>query len=467
MTEGLARLVEELDAIDQADGIGSEELGLHTLLNRTEAFIRRYVYLSQAQARALALWVAHTWAIEAAEVTPYLSITSAEKRSGKTRLLEVLAAVVRQPLRAADMTAAVLFRVIEERRATVLFDEVDVVFRAKSDKAEELRGLLNAGYRRDGVALRMEMRGPKGTVRSFDVFGAKALAGIGQLPDTVGDRSIPIRLDRKLPGEKLERFRMRGKREETAPLREGFEAWALRTVSELETAVPDLPDALNDRQQDIWEPLLAIADAAGGEWPDVARGASLELHAGGEQEESVGVLLLSHIREAFHSCDEDRRSLSTEEIIAALVDNPDGPWARWWSTESPGGKRSSASALARRLRVFGIQPTKIRIGERSVRGYRRQDFEDGWQRYLPEFPLGTGGTNGTSPVEALGTVPFDPSADSHGTTDVVATRPVPPVPSVPVVSDSSDRRAVLGVGFVPTDTTDSRHGPEGTTLRSS
>ncbi len=193
------------------------------VLADVEAFIRRYVVVTDAQATALVLFVAHTHAIDAAEATGYIAVTSAEKRSGKTRLLEVLELLVRAAVRASNLSDAVLFRLLAESTRTLLLDETDAVFAPKSNR-EELRGLLNAGYRRGSPAWRMVGEGSKMRAESFEAFGPKVLAGIGGLPDTIADRAFPIRLKRKAAGEGVERFRLREAAALAAPLRAELEA---------------------------------------------------------------------------------------------------------------------------------------------------------------------------------------------------------------------------------------------------
>jgi hypothetical protein len=166
-----------------------------SLLEDVGSFLRRFVVMTETQLDAVALWVAHTHAVEAAEVTPYLVVTSAEKRSGKTRLREALELVVHVPLPAANISDAALFRAIASLTPTLLLDEADAVFRAR--EREDLRGLLNAGYRRGAVAYRMGGAN-RSTLESFPVFCAKGFFGIGDfLPDTLADRAIPIRLQRR------------------------------------------------------------------------------------------------------------------------------------------------------------------------------------------------------------------------------------------------------------------------------
>src|SRR5271170_794797 len=121
------------------------------MLDDIVSFIRRFVSLSPAQACVIALWVGHTHCFSAFDVTPYLSITSAEMQCGKTRLLEILELLVFNPWRTGRGTAAVLIRKIDAERSTVLLDEADAAFGGGRGYTEMLRGLLNTGYERGGV----------------------------------------------------------------------------------------------------------------------------------------------------------------------------------------------------------------------------------------------------------------------------------------------------------------------------
>lgn len=358
------------------------------LLNDVEAFVRRYVVLTSAQSCALALWVAHAHVIVASECTPYLAVTSPERRSGKTRLLEVLELLVPRPLRAANLSEAALFRTIAEERVTLLLDEADAVFNARGER-EDLRGLVNAGYRRGAVVLRCEVQGKRVTTQRYDAFGAKVIAAIGQLPETISDRSIPIRLQRKHRGETVERFRLRCARPEGEALRDRLAAWADDPVllDVLEQARPGLPDELDDRAQDGWEPLLAIADLAGGHWPELARAAAVDLHTDQMDAESVGTLLLRHLRAVFNDAG-DPDDLTSARVLERLVEIEQGPWAAWWANDVEMGRtRGPASKLARLLKPYGIESRMIGPRDSRHRGYRRADLEPAWARYTSTSPV--------------------------------------------------------------------------------
>jgi hypothetical protein len=384
------------------------------VLEEIRAFVRRYVVLSDAGAVAVALWVVHTWAIEAFETTPRLAVTSAERRSGKSRLLEVLERLVREPLFTSNISVAALFRIVDESCPTVLFDETDTIFspRGRDDAAEDLRGLLNSGHRRrGGEVVRMVGQGAGLRTHRFKVFAPVALAAIGKLPDTVADRSIPLRLERRAEDEPVAPFRFREAEAAAAPIRERLERWAQAAVEVLAEARPQVPAGLNDRAADSWEPLLAIADLAGPEWAEEARRAALALH-GEEEVRSAGEELLGAIRRVFEERGCDR--ISSKDLVAALNEEEDAPW---------GGEltpRSLAARLRRYKRPDGgrLTPGTIRLPDGSTpKGYLAEWFAEAFRRHLPQ-PSATSATNATPQVGATRAV-ADVAlvADTHGKPD--------------------------------------------------
>jgi len=353
-----------------------------TLLSESVEFLERFVVLpSPHEPLAIALWVAHTHAIDAADATPYLAVTSPEKQSGKTRLLEVLELLVARPWRVVLPSDAVMFRKIAVDRSTLLLDEVDAIFGDKAGRYEALRAMLNAGHRRGAKIPRCD--GQTLQVREFEVFGPKTIAAIGDLPDTVADRSIPIRLARRARDERVEQFRYRQVAREAAPLRGALAHWAKSADKVLRAARPSIPESLSDRAADGWEPLLAVADAAGGEWPRLGREAAVALHGSlAALDPTTGVLLLRAIREIFHDLSVDR--ISTGKLVRRLVIRDEGPWADWWEEKvRDGNRRGPGALLARLLRRYGITSRPVRINGTVRKGYKKAQFQDAFSRYLP------------------------------------------------------------------------------------
>lgn len=347
------------------------------ILDEVSRYVRRHVVLSEAQADAVALWAVNTHVFDAADFVPYLGITSAEKRSGKTRLLDVLSHLVARPWRYDNASDAVFFRKIEAERSTVLFDEADSLFKKAEDRPETV-GAWNAGFHRKGTVSRCEAEGKKFKLRDFSVYCPKAFAGIGEPPDTLRDRAIPIRLLRKTSGDEVERFRQRTAEIEAAALRAKVEGWTGQIREALAEAVhagPSMPRGLTDRAEDILEPLVALADLAGGAWPERGRRSLVEVMTGGAAEDtSVGVRLLRDIRAVFD--ERDAIELRSEEVTAGLKEIEEGGYASWNH-----GKGIAPSDLARRLKPFGITPRRLRFNGDQARGYALSDFEDAFERY--------------------------------------------------------------------------------------
>jgi hypothetical protein len=381
---------------DKIPGVVLQELGLSEeppssnghapqlsgseLLRGLAAYVRRFVVLTEEQADLIALWIVHTHALEAADTTPYLEVVSAEKRSGKTRLLEVLSTVAAKPWFTGRVTAAVLVRKLADQEPTLLLDESDAAFKGDKEYSEALRGILNSGFRRGGVASLCVGQGANLAYADFAVFSPKVIAGIGNLPDTISDRAIKVELRRRARSEPVERFRLRKVEPEAEALREEAAAWAGAHVERLAELEPPLPEELDDRAQEICEPLLAVAEVAGGDWPERARKAVIALAgvSAREDSESLGIRLLRDIRDVFEEKRADR--LSTGELLESLHAAEEAPWG------SLRGEALDARGLARMLKPYSVKPEKLREGDHTFRGYKRTGFEDAWRRYAPAPP---------------------------------------------------------------------------------
>lgn len=418
----------------RAEGVVDEPL--FDVLNDTARFVARFVaFPSEECCDAVALWAAHCHAIDAFDSTPRLALISPEKGSGKTRTLEVLDLLVPDPMHAANLSTAAIFRQIAAKPHTVLLaDEADTYLGLRVAKDhEELRGLVNAGHRRGAKAYRCVGEPARMQVVEFPAFCPVAVAGIGDLPDTIIDRSVVIRMRRRAPSEMVDSFRVRKVTPEGVALRNRLGSWATGNVEALKDAEPEMPAGIVDRPADVWEPLIAIGDAAGAEWGERARRACVELQAARQSSDpSLGVQLLADIRGIFDILAADR--ISTEELVERLCKLDESPWG------DLRGKPIDARGVARRLRPFDVRPKQIRLSDHETRkGYELGDFLDPWSRYLV-LP-GKSETNETAVTEQVTESESvsgpDPVSDGNETPPERETESEPTTSDVPSVSDVS------------------------------
>lgn len=350
------------------------------LLEDLSATIKDHVAMPAAAADAVALWCLVTWPFDVFGISPRLAMQSPEKGSGKSTLLDLVSMLVPRPLLASSVSAASIFRVVEKFKPVLLLDEADRWMQGGDD---ERIGILNAGHRRGAPAVRCV--GDDAEPRAFDVFAPVALASIGKLPPTLQDRSIVISLRRALPEERRGLEAVRTDRPERfGPLRSRCRRWADDHRLELADADPAMPDTLSNRRADNWRPLLAIAEAAGGEWPARVRLAVEAIEAGGEDggEHGMRLQLLADIRTAFVSVAPHVEALATSDLVQRLVEMEASPWG-----EMPhGGRAITPHTLARLLRPWGVKSADAWIGGRSLKAYRRADFHDLFARYLSPLP---------------------------------------------------------------------------------
>jgi len=334
--------------------------------------IRRFIVCDEETVIATALWCAAAWLVDVVNVCPILLINAPEKACGKTQLLTVVGKLVPRALQSAGISPAAVYRVIEKYRPTLLVDEIETVLRDN----EELRGLFNAGHSRDS-ALVVRCVGDDFEPTAFRVFGFKAVAGINadRLAETVTSRAVVVQLRRKLPGENADRLRAVDPGL-FADLRAKLARWASDHTETIRTARPVLPDALGDRDQDNWEPLLAVADAVGDQWGDKARAAVLTLCGqAGDARRSAGAELLADIRAAFDVRKITRIAMA--DLLTTLTYDQESPWATWRH-----GQPMNARDLGKLLGRYGIKSKAVKICGESPKGYDLDQFTDAFARYL-------------------------------------------------------------------------------------
>lgn len=362
------------------------------VLSQVEAFLRRFVAYPSDEARvAHVLWVAHTHLMDRWESTPRIAFQSPERGSGKTRALEATGPLVPNPVHAVNCTPAYLFRKVSTGPVlpTVLYDEIDTVFGPKAKDHEEVRGLLNAGHRRGAVAGRAVAAGRnnKVTVEELPAYCAVALAGLGNLPDTISSRSVIISMRRRTAGERVEPWRSRIHEAEAVPIFEALAEWAEGFPAEPDWPTP--PSGVEDRDADVWEPLLTIAAFAGDDWWRRACEAAVALTREGKSaSKTLGTQLLADLKVIFtgwhkvhlESGVEEGRpfAMQTSALIAALCVDDDSLWRE----VLPGGRQITSRWLGQQLSQYGIRSYDIKWDGKNLKGYYMRDFEDAWDRYV-------------------------------------------------------------------------------------
>lgn len=355
--------------------------GADPLLRDLATFIRRFVVMTDDQLLVVALWVIHTHCISHVVQTPYLSISSPDSECGKSRLMEVLEVLVRKAWMVIRPSDAVAYRYIDAATPTLLLDEFDTIFNSQNERFHEgLRAIIDAGHRRGARVPRAADFGQ--SVEHFSPFCAKALAGIGNLPETIARRSIYVRLARKKSSEHVERFIRRDVDLPATELRQRLTTWAANNGTRLADARPAMPEQLSDRMQEGCEFLVAIADAlAAGEQ---ARAALVELLTGErlDNQETIRTRLLRDLKLIWDAREAKRgktlRGLSTQDLIKGLVGIEESPWRDYYGRGS-----IEPHDIASLLRHYGIGPKNIKFTDGSVRkGYRRDDLYAAWDRYL-------------------------------------------------------------------------------------
>ena len=372
-----AILPEALDIARQVSlpELNSDPADAARMVCNVEQFIRRFVVLPDAVHLPLATWVIATHAVQHFDCFPYIALLSPAKRCGKTRLLEVLETLVYHPWRGTAPTPAALFRKMAEA-PTLLLDEVEALnSKNKSESAQAILAILNAGHRKGATILRCE--GPKHELKEFPVYGPKAFAAIGRLPDTLTDRSIAITMQRRTKGQNVERFLAARATAEAKPLRDSVTRFATAYRGAIgqahERLVGSDLEFLSDRDADLWIPLFAICSVSAPDRVAELKTCAVTLSgakAGNDADDSLPLKLLTDIRTVWP---EEHKPFDTASLLEKLKALEESPWNEFQLTPRK---------LAKMLRPFEVEARSVRIGLRVTRGYEYDSLKSAFSRYL-------------------------------------------------------------------------------------
>ncbi len=336
------------------------------LVQEIQTVIRSHVILSDREALAVALWILTSYVFRQFRICPRLLISSPEKRCGKTTLLETIQALCFRGLAAANISSASLYRGLEAWSPTLLIDEADT-FLAGND---ELRGILNSGHTKS-TAYVIRTVGDDHEPKLFPTFAPIALGMIKTPPDTLLDRSVVIRLQRKLGTDPVAPLPLEAE-QAYLPIRQKCVRWAQDHADQLENNRELTPsDIGNDRARDNWIPLTAIAQQCG--LLEEAQAACQKLTQ--KDDDSLTVELLSDIQQIFWEANKDK--LPSKILVKKLIDMEERPW-----TEYCRGKPLTQNKLAQLLKGFSIHTVQARVGAKNLKHYQLSNLQPIFDRYL-------------------------------------------------------------------------------------
>lgn len=343
------------------------------LLDDLAGQIRRFLIADVSSIVGMALWIAWTYIVGIAPVSPILVFSSPLRACGKSTALDITGRLTPRTISVSSISTAALFRCIEAMKPTLMIDEADTIFKEN----DELRSLINAGFTRT-APWTIRVVGEDLEPRLFSTWAAKALALIGKLPDTLASRSVIIPMRRKKTDEKTEQLRS-DIDQGFGELRARLARWTLDNGNSIVMADPEIPASLSDRQGDCWRELLRVADCAGGEWPSRARLAAMQICGRADDEEGdISTRLLLDVKSLFDT-DATRTSWPSSRIVEYLNALEGSPWP-----DFDHGQGMKPPKLARLLGRFGITSKTIRATAGTPKGYAVASFDEVFSRYLPQ-----------------------------------------------------------------------------------
>jgi len=370
------------EPVQKADVTPPPEVDGGALLCSLEEHFTRYAVLETGLPLVLSLWTIATHLFAGFDTFPYLAVTSPTKRCGKSRVGELLEFVSANPENTVEISPAALFRLVHERKPTLILEEAENLS-GKSDSTEALRAILNAGYRKGKKVRRSAKKNEDGNyqVEEFETFCPKVIILIGNLPDTLSDRCIPIRMKRRT-NENLARFRFSSAQKEAAPVKDKMAAWAVANVNKVtDHYLKNDLLFISDREAELWLPLFSVLALA-----DPSRLAELEITAmqlsevkSANEPTERGIKLLADLRQIFAGPAGEAGQQTSQALLNSLRKIEESPWKDWGN-----GKGLSARNLAELLRPYEIRPQNVRTANGKVsKAYKKDYFKDSWERYLP------------------------------------------------------------------------------------
>jgi hypothetical protein len=407
----------------------------YTPLDRLENFLKRYVvYPNEHALTAHVLWIAHTYMMGLWDITPRMGFTSAEPGSGKSRALECSRRVAHNPMPTASITGATFMRQVHGGNYTILIDELEGIYGSAQarDANGTLTSVLNAGFESDAVVHRCEANTHKPL--EFKIYAPVMMAGLvrtfNRLPDSLKSRMIVIRMKRRLPSDEIAEFRKRHAEAEAKSIRDDLKEWCAGIEGKIDLENLSFPSDVRDRDKDCWEPLYAIAQAAGSDWLERVIASSCWF-VGARTDDSTDSSGLRLLRDCVQIL-ETERTCRPDGLRAELVNMSDAPWSTWGNN----GSGLTTFALKQWLKDYGIKPKTVRLGAATGKGYHVEDFKN----ELARFPAPT---EEDGNIGNIGHIIDNKNNTVTDVTDVTAPRGIEePSPNIVSIQERASREYV-------------------------
>jgi putative DNA primase/helicase len=356
------------------------------ILQRVRSTINRFCILDSGYDLVVAVWAIGTYLIrrynepQAFDQYPILRAASPDKESGKSTLRGVLEQLVINPKKTMSTTTAALFRLLDREQKTVLIDEFDTIMNKGGEAANDMTNILNAGWERGGTVDRCT--GKEFTSTEFHTWGAKAIFGNGDIADTTASRCITLVLKKKLPTESVERLAdaVRSEPEMFESLRAEIAQFCADHEEAIMAESANVPEDLGNRALDRWSPLFSIAQVFGSEVADELAEVASAIESIADDPPSAELTLLSLSKSAWSGSLAGRDRVTSGQLIEAINKLEPGLYL-----PARGGRSEAVTprTYAARMRLFGVRPQQLGDGSHQ-RGYFRADFDDAFNRYLPD-----------------------------------------------------------------------------------
>lgn len=335
------------------------DINIREIFGKVRAQVRRLIEMPDPASTLFALWIIGTYVHDAFEAFPYLWFNGSPG-TGKTRCLELAAAVCYHADMNMDVSNAYLFRKVDAHKCTICYDEAENLFITSDGDNRERISLFNGGYRAGGYVSRVEKDSKDNyVVRKFRSFSPKALASVHPLEETLQTRCILFGMMKAMDPIKSNEYISNS---DMAALRRHLYLFRFAVGLSFHDMARDTKyneelrakDDLKNRDWELFKPILILADQLCPEWLDEVRDfidhqkIIRQFNVQFSKSHLIMYQILDELREAENAPDDARTEISYKELMARTKEN---------YSELKG---MSMRALGTQLRQLGLAELCIR-----------------------------------------------------------------------------------------------------------